>query len=55
LILRAIDVVKTDPIDTGILNQGMISFNRHLALLGLLQSSGEEYLEMVPTNTSKYL
>jgi hypothetical protein len=49
----------SDPIDTGILNQGMISFNSHLATLWAfsvqLIRKAFTHPEKVQTNSSKYL
>jgi hypothetical protein len=48
----------SDPIDTGILNQGMISFNRHPATsqaFSVQVGKASTHPEKVQTNISKYL
>jgi hypothetical protein len=46
-----------DPVDTGIPNQGMISFNRHLAISWaflVIVWKASTHPEMVETNTNRY-
>jgi hypothetical protein len=48
----------SDPIDTGILNQGMISLNRHLVTsqpFSVRVGKASTHPEKVQTNTRKYL